>query len=108
MLPSARSRALSQEALPSRRLLTRRRLLTLGGLSAGATVAAALPTAGPVLAVPPSDTLRGFRRISVTKPPPKLPADLYQLGVASGDPLPGSVVIWTRLAPKPLDGGGMP
>ncbi len=33
---------------------------------------------------------------------------LFSLGVASGDPLPDSVVLWTRLAPKPLEGGGMP
>ncbi len=32
----------------------------------------------------------------------------FTLGVASGDPLPDGVVLWTRLAPKPLDGGGMP
>ncbi len=32
----------------------------------------------------------------------------FQLGVASGDPLPDGVVLWTRLAPKPLEGGGMP
>ncbi|SFS96171.1 alkaline phosphatase D family protein [Saccharopolyspora flava] len=35
----------------------------------------------------------------------------FQLGVASGDPLPDGVVLWTRLAPEPLseDGfGGMP
>ena len=35
----------------------------------------------------------------------------FQLGIASGDPLPTSVVLWTRLAPKPLNGdglGGMP
>ena len=33
----------------------------------------------------------------------------FALGVASGDPLPDSVVLWTRLAPKPLEvGGGMP
>ena len=31
----------------------------------------------------------------------------FSLGVASGDPLPGGVVLWTRLAPEPLDGGGM-
>ncbi len=31
----------------------------------------------------------------------------FQLGVASGDPDPTSVVLWTRLAPAPLDGGGM-
>jgi alkaline phosphatase D len=32
----------------------------------------------------------------------------FQLGVASGDPRPDSVVLWTRLAPDPLNGGGMP
>src|SRR5262245_57788963 len=32
----------------------------------------------------------------------------FTLGVASGDPLPDGVVLWTRLAPKPLAGGGMP
>src|SRR5215510_9033707 len=32
----------------------------------------------------------------------------FTLGVASGDPWPDSVVLWTRLAPDPLHGGGMP
>jgi alkaline phosphatase D len=32
----------------------------------------------------------------------------FQLGVASGDPTSDGVVLWTRLAPKPLEGGGMP
>lgn len=31
----------------------------------------------------------------------------FTLGVASGSPLPTAVVIWTRLAPKPLHGGGL-
>jgi alkaline phosphatase D len=31
----------------------------------------------------------------------------FALGVASGDPLSDSVVLWTRLAPDPLNGGGM-
>jgi len=31
----------------------------------------------------------------------------FQLGVASGDPASDSVVLWTRLAPKPVEGGGM-
>ncbi|MDA3625114.1 alkaline phosphatase D family protein [Saccharopolyspora sp. WRP15-2] len=38
-------------------------------------------------------------------------ADPFTLGVASGDPMPDGVVLWTRLAPKPTadDGhGGMP
>lgn len=32
----------------------------------------------------------------------------FTLGVASGDPLPDRVILWTRLAPDPLAGGGMP
>lgn len=32
----------------------------------------------------------------------------FSLGVASGDPSPDGMVLWTRLAPKPLEGGGMP
>lgn len=32
----------------------------------------------------------------------------FQLGVASGDPESDGFLIWTRLAPKPLEGGGMP
>jgi alkaline phosphatase D len=31
----------------------------------------------------------------------------FTLGVASGDPLPDGVLLWTRLAPDPLNGGGM-
>lgn len=32
----------------------------------------------------------------------------FQLGVASGDPAPDGFVLWTRLAPQPFEGGGMP
>jgi alkaline phosphatase D len=32
----------------------------------------------------------------------------FTLGVASGDPEPDGVVLWTRLAPEPVNGGGMP
>jgi alkaline phosphatase D len=40
---------------------------------------------------------------------PRLPDDPFQLGVASGDPTPSGGVIWTRLAPRPLEPeGGMP
>src|SRR5688572_23829898 len=41
-------------------------------------------------------------------PAPKFKADPFSLGVASGDPLPDGVVLWTRLAPDPINGGGMP
>ena len=42
---------------------------------------------------------------------PRFSSDPFTLGVASGDPTPDGVVLWTRLAPDPLapDGwGGMP
>src|SRR5829696_4766000 len=34
------------------------------------------------------------------------PADPFRLGVASGDPSSTGVVLWTRLAPRPLEPGG--
>ena len=37
-----------------------------------------------------------------------LPTDPFTLGVASGDPSADGFVLWTRLAPDPLSGGGMP
>jgi alkaline phosphatase D len=39
---------------------------------------------------------------------PSLPADPFRLGVASGDPLPDSVVLWTRLAVDPMSPEPMP
>jgi alkaline phosphatase D len=42
---------------------------------------------------------------------PRFSDNPFNLGIASGDPLPDGVVLWTRLAPEPLapDGrGGMP
>ncbi|MFF3684338.1 alkaline phosphatase D family protein [Streptomyces sp. NPDC002187] len=39
----------------------------------------------------------------------KITEDPFTLGVASGDPQPGSVVLWTRLAPRPYEpGSGLP
>src|SRR4029450_1204655 len=32
----------------------------------------------------------------------------FTLGVASGDPMPDGVVLWTRLGPQPPGGGGGP
>ncbi len=43
------------------------------------------------------------------EPLPELPGAPFTLGVASGDPLADSVILWTRLAPAPQeDDGGMP
>ena len=38
---------------------------------------------------------------------PRLASTPFTLGIASGHPLPDGVVLWTRLAPDPLHGGGM-
>jgi alkaline phosphatase D len=38
----------------------------------------------------------------------EIPADPFQLGVASGDPTPERVMIWTRLIPEPPAAGRMP
>jgi alkaline phosphatase D len=47
--------------------------------------------------------------VTTTTPPvPPLPGPPFTLGVASGDPDVTSVVLWTRLAPEPATGGGMP
>lgn len=80
--------------------ISRRRLFGVS-LGAGATAALSRPgSATRLIGDPPSA--------------PALPAryqgsaDPFTLGVASGDPLPNSVVIWTRLAPDPTNGGGMP
>ncbi len=38
---------------------------------------------------------------------PRFASDPFTLGVASGAPRADGFVIWTRLAPRPLEGGGM-
>lgn len=38
---------------------------------------------------------------------PSFSSNPFQLGVASGDPASDGVVLWTRLATDPLNGGGM-
>ncbi|MFD7435689.1 alkaline phosphatase D family protein [Streptomyces sp. NPDC059861] len=69
----------------------RRRFLTAGAAVVGAAASAQLrlPSAARAAESP-------------------LPEGVFSLGVASGDPLPDGVVLWTRLAPDPLHGGGMP
>jgi len=39
---------------------------------------------------------------------PRFSGNPFTLGVASGDPTSDGVVLWTRLAPEPLHGGGLP
>jgi alkaline phosphatase D len=57
---------------------------------------------GAALFVPPHLTFAAVRRNI------QFPSNPFTLGIASGDPVSDGVVLWTRLAPDPLDGGGMP
>jgi phosphodiesterase/alkaline phosphatase D-like protein len=66
---------------------TRRSFLTVTGTAAALALTGSLPEIGSAAA---GWTGRPDRR------------DPFTLGVASGDPLPDAVVIWTRLAPEPL------
>ncbi|WP_082121645.1 alkaline phosphatase D family protein [Frankia sp. ACN1ag] len=83
-----------------------RRAVLLGGLGLGGAAAAAVGLAacggsgGPTPI--PAPTLRA------PTPVPGVTDGVFALGVASGDPLPDGVILWTRLAPRPSEGGGMP
>jgi alkaline phosphatase D len=69
--------------------ITRRTLLRTGG-SAAAGIA-----------------LLSHAQVAAARPP--FADQPFGLGVASGDPTPSGIVIWTRLAPAPLEsGGGLP
>ena len=46
------------------------------------------------------------RRATAARRRASFASDPFTVGVASGDPAPRGVVIWTRLAPKPLEPGG--
>ncbi|MFC8951656.1 alkaline phosphatase D family protein [Streptomyces sp. NPDC057101] len=85
----------SEELRAAARHFGRRRFLTVTGAAAALAFATQLPAAGAAAAA----ELDGRR----------LTEDPFTLGVASGDPLPGSVLLWTRLAPRPFEpGGGLP
>ncbi|MFJ3503075.1 MULTISPECIES: alkaline phosphatase D family protein [unclassified Streptomyces] len=84
-----------QELRDAARHFGRRRFLTVTGAAAALAFATQLPAAGSAAAAE-----LDARRVT---------EDPFTLGVASGDPQPGSVLLWTRLAPRPFEpGGGLP
>ena len=62
-------------------------------------------TVGAALAAFPLKSLPG---VAAVRRSVRFAAYPFQLGVASGDPSADGFVLWTRLAPDPLNGGGMP
>ncbi|MCK9893750.1 alkaline phosphatase [Frankia sp. AgB32] len=79
-----------------------RRAVLLGGLGLGGAALAAACSSSGGTTPSPAPTLRA------PTPVPGVTDGVFALGVASGDPLPDGVILWTRLAPKPSEGGGMP
>ncbi|WP_267245328.1 alkaline phosphatase D family protein [Streptomyces sp. PR69] len=78
------------------RHLGRRRFLTVTSAAAALAFAVDLPGSAEAAAPREADAR-------------KLAEYPFTLGVASGDPQPGSVVLWTRLAPRPYEpGSGLP
>lgn len=79
----------------ARATLDRRDFLTVTAAAAATAFAFQVPVAGAAAAAE-------MRPGTITAYP-------FTLGVASGDPQPGSVLLWTRLAPQPLaPDGGLP
>jgi alkaline phosphatase D len=77
--------------------ISRRRFLG-AGLATGA-IALSIP-GGPTRAAGSTASFRIVRH-------PQFTANPFSLGVASGDPVADGIVLWTRLAPDPANGGGM-
>ncbi|MFE9835650.1 alkaline phosphatase D family protein [Streptomyces sp. NPDC005551] len=72
--------------------LGRRRFLTVTAAAAALAFSTNLPTPGAARAA-------ALDAARITDDP-------FTLGVASGDPTPSSVLLWTRLAPSPYEPGG--
>ncbi|MGW6570232.1 alkaline phosphatase D family protein [Streptomyces sp. NPDC054975] len=79
----------SDELRAAARHFGRRRFLTASGAAAALAFAVQLPAAGAASAAELN--------------PRRITENPFTLGVASGDPLPGSVLLWTRLAPRPFE-----
>ncbi|MFD1828371.1 alkaline phosphatase D family protein [Streptomyces desertarenae] len=88
------STSATAELRAAARHLNRRRFLTVSGAAAALALGTNLPTAAH--AAPALD-------------PARIGEDPFALGVASGDPRPDSVVLWTRLATRPYEAdSGLP
>ncbi|WP_432042507.1 alkaline phosphatase D family protein [Streptomyces cadmiisoli] len=95
MKPVARPSQHALELRAAARHIGRRRFLTVTGAAAALAFAVNLPAAG----------VAGAAELDAAR----ITEDPFTLGVASGDPLPDSVLLWTRLAPAPYQpDGGLP
>lgn len=90
---SSASMFATSELRAAARHMGRRRFLTVTGAAAALAFTVGLPGTAH----------------AAEGAPERIRKDPFTLGVGSGDPLPGSVLLWTRLAPSPYEvGGGLP
>lgn len=93
---------------------SRRRFLAALGLSTAATAAACSGdddggSEGSTGSAAGTEDAQSGPDVPEVPADPGIGADPFTLGVASGDPLPDAVMLWTRLAPEPeAPDGGMP
>jgi alkaline phosphatase D len=89
------------------RPISRRVFLALGASVVVAACSSSDDTATQTTVAGTSDDTTSPTEAPDTLPPVDFSTDPFTLGVASGDPSTESVIIWTRLAPDPLNGGGL-
>ena len=102
--------------LSQRVLLRRRRFLAMLAGTGGAVVLGACTTDGSdgskatttstTKASRPGTTTTTQPELTEAPPADGIESDPFLLGVASGDPLPGSVILWTRLVTDLVDATG--
>ena len=102
--------------LSQRVLLHRRRFLAMLAGTGGAVVLGACTTDGSdgskatttstTKASRPGTTTTTQPELTEAPPADGIESDPFLLGVASGDPLPGSVILWTRLVTDLVDATG--
>ncbi|MFD7826252.1 alkaline phosphatase D family protein [Kitasatospora sp. NPDC059803] len=88
----------------------RRQVLKAGALAAGATAALPIALPTPAEAAEPAQatqTAQAAGAAGAAQAPEAAPRFLH--GIASGDPLPDGVLLWTRVTPRPesLPGSGL-
>ncbi|WP_426572521.1 alkaline phosphatase D family protein [Aquihabitans sp. McL0605] len=101
-----------RQDLSNRVLLHRRKFLGLMAAGAGAAVLGACSSSGGSEGAKATTTTGARTTTSLGKPmpPPEakgIDSDPFLLGVASGDPLATSVILWTRLATDLVDPTGL-
>ncbi|MDK8796530.1 PhoD-like phosphatase N-terminal domain-containing protein [Corynebacterium sp. MSK044] len=88
----------------SKNLPRRRSLTSSAAVAAGAAISQAVPARAQL-----SSTSSALSSARLPQEPAPAPYAAFMHGVASGDPIPNSVIIWTRVtvSPEAVPGSGL-